>query len=723
MSFEIEVTHGDTGCVRVRHTDALITVAVCSGGRCELLRKLLLLLFAQQGQSLSNFKIIVVENSDDSEAYKALADEFEQRQNLSILRSSPPGLSRARNAALSACKTPYIVYLDDDAAPKSGWIDAILSAFKQHDPTVVAGPIYPDWPGEQPDWLPQKYIACLTILDYGNEDRWLSNDEFAYGANMAFKVDALREVGGFNIGLGRRGGPSLLSEEEIETQLMLRKRGYRTLYAAAAAVTHMVYSNRLTRNFFRARMAWQAVSSLLREPATKHFENSQRDIRAAANRLGIEEFVARLMTCKDADSFSAQLDLIYHLFAVFLEAKDLDDRTVETALASAAPMAGVGLAGVMRKGLFDLRAPILPTTRHLIVEGQPAHFFLYALYGGLPRTQLLLFPHLMWHDFNAALAYIQRSITSSLETLTFLTLEPLIYSPNRAAFLQLVQTSGLSCLGILHRLPENARQEEALRDAARCLAEIIVFAEELVEMIQQRYGISSVRYLPLHAPVASYVARNRQKSREKIGATETQVVFSILGEARRGKGIDLLLEALDHVPPDDLHDMFFIIAGRSQSEFLNIDTIAQSLARKNTQHYLDLRSSIDPLRCNVLSEREFGEYIAASDVGVLLYQHEQRNCMSGVAPNYIWGNKPLIALADSVIGRVVAHHELGMVIDEETPQAVARALCSALERHRQGWAPSRAYIRYRMTLGSDSVLAALGGILNGVHDASGQETP
>ena len=42
------------------------------------------------------------------------------------------------------------------------------------------------------------------------------------------------------------------------------------------------------------------------------------------------------------------------------------------------------------------------------------------------------------------------------------------------------------------------------------------------------------------------------------------VVFSILGEARRGKGIDVLLQALDHVQRDDLQNMFFLIAGRSQ---------------------------------------------------------------------------------------------------------------------------------------------------------------
>src|SRR5262249_25496217 len=158
----------------------------------------------------------------------------------------------------------------------------------------------------------------------------LSENEFAYGANMAFKASALRDVGGFNVGLGRKGSHSLLSEEELELQLTLTQKGYRAFYAAEAAVVHTVHSNRLTRNYFRARMAWQAVSSLLREPPLKYFDWSQHEIRTAADKLGLGELISRLMTYRDPDSFSAQLDILYHLFAILLESKDRDDLTLES---------------------------------------------------------------------------------------------------------------------------------------------------------------------------------------------------------------------------------------------------------------------------------------------------------------------------------------------------------------------------------------------------------
>jgi GT2 family glycosyltransferase/glycosyltransferase involved in cell wall biosynthesis len=695
----------------MRDQKALITIAICTYNRHEHLKKLLPPLLSGQTLSQELYKVIVVDNSDDATARKAFAKHFQREQNLLIIESQPPGLSRARNKALEACTTPYLVYLDDDASPNPEWLNAVLRAFTTHDPAVVAGPIYPAWPGAQPDWLPRKYVACLAILDHGLKDRWLSENEFAYGANMAFKADALRELGGFNVGLGRKGGQSLLSEEELEAQLALRRRGHRAFYAAAAGVVHTVHSDRLTRNYFRARMTWQAVSVLLREPPLKHFDWSQRELRAAANMLGLGELLSKLMTYQDADTFSAQLDIIYHLFAILLESKDLDDLTVEGALANGSSATAATKLRLLTgsPGSHHASAPILPSTRHLIVEGQPEHFFLYALYGELADSQLLLFPDPMWHNFDEPLAYIQRSITPTLRTLTFVTLEPLIYGGSRRAFNRLIGASGVACFGILHRLPENPEQADALREVAPRMAGIMVLAQELGERLRREFQLCNVSYLPLHPPYVKYLMRDPGRIRSKIGASETQAVFSILGQVRKGKGIDLVLEALDHVASGDVQDMFFLIAGRAQDVDRNM--ISRTFSAKKAHHYIDLGSSKNPQKYAVLTEREFGEYVNASDIGIVLYQHDQRECMSGVAPNYIWGFKPLIAVQNSVIGRIVVDNELGIVAEKETPEAIAQALTSALRLHQQGWKPAPAFNKYRAEIAPEKVLNRLAEIL------------
>jgi hypothetical protein len=343
------------------------------------------------------------------------------------------------------------------------------------------------------------------------------------------------------------------------------------------------------------------------------------------------------------------------------------------------------------------------------VEGQPAHAFLYALYGELAASQLLVFPQPMSHNFAGPLAYIQRSVTPFLETLTFVTVEPLIYGPSRRALTQLIRETDVACFGILHRLPETAKQADALREVAPLLAGVIVLAEALGEELQQRFQLENVFSLPLHPPFAKYATSDATRVRATIGVPEGQVVFSILGEARRGKGIDVLLQALDHVHPDDLQHMFFLMAGRSQG--FDGDAISSCFREKKVHHHVDLRSSDHPLNYAVLTDREFGEYVCASDVGLVFYQHEQRHCMSGVAPNYVWGLKPLVAFADTVIGRTVARSDLGIVVEEETPQAVAEALTRALHVQRRGWKPTPACEKYRSEIDPRAVLDRLATIL------------
>lgn len=353
-------------------------------------------------------------------------------------------------------------------------------------------------------------------------------------------------------------------------------------------------------------------------------------------------------------------------------------------------------------------APVLPSTRHLIVEGQGAHAYLCTLYGQLEASQLLIFPNAIWHTFDEALEYVQRSITPLLQTLTFVSLDPLLYGASRRAFARLLRQLNIPCFGILHRPPDTAERADALREAAPQMAGILVLAEPLVELMQEQFQLTNVLYLPIHPPFAAYATRSREKVRSKVGASEAQAVFSVLGQVHRGKGIDLLLQALDHVPPADLNDMLFLIAGRS---FLDCEKISKSFSDRNAHCYLDLRSSDDPVRYTVLTDREFGEFVAASDFGLLLYQEDQRLCMSGVAPNYVWGSKPLIALRNSIIGRTVAQNELGIVIDDDVPQAVAKALTSALRLVRQGWQPTAAYNKYRAEIAPDRVLDKLAEIL------------
>ena len=156
----------------------------------------------------------------------------------------------------------------------------------------------------------------------------------------------------------------------------------------------------------------------MRDPPLQRSEWSEREIRTAADKLGVRELISRLMTDGDAEILP-RLDFIYHLFAIsssrsltISQWKACSPSRVTCQRRNDRPAVSI------RKSAVQPNAPILPTTRHLIVEGQPAHSFLYALYGELADSQLLVFPQPMSHNFDGPLAYVQRSVTPAVETLT-----------------------------------------------------------------------------------------------------------------------------------------------------------------------------------------------------------------------------------------------------------------------------------------------------------------
>jgi hypothetical protein len=79
------------------------------------------------------------------------------------------------------------------------------------------------------------------------------------------------ECGGCSISLGRKGtGASLLSNEETELTAKIVANGYEVFYNPEASVKHLIPSARLTREYLRRRVMWQAVSDSIVNPYDDH---------------------------------------------------------------------------------------------------------------------------------------------------------------------------------------------------------------------------------------------------------------------------------------------------------------------------------------------------------------------------------------------------------------------------------------------------------------------
>ena len=173
----------------------------------------------------SAIEVIVVDNgASDRTTAQAVASAFGGDDRVRYMTEVRPGLSRARNIGLSAARYPVTAFLSDDIRVDPLWLLALARGFER-DPTVacvtgICPPAYLDT---------TEQLLFESAMTWGSRQgfdpvlhRFTSDDDplhpyrmgrVATGANMSFRTDALRRIGGFDERLGpgtlARGGEDL----------------------------------------------------------------------------------------------------------------------------------------------------------------------------------------------------------------------------------------------------------------------------------------------------------------------------------------------------------------------------------------------------------------------------------------------------------------------------------------------------------------------------------
>lgn len=229
------------------------------------------------------FEIIVVDNSTDQARSATFREKYAGVANLHYVLEPRQGLSNARNRGTALARGPIVAFMDDDAIAAPDWIRQILAAFETWGGRAgcVGGRVVPRWIAERPDWLDDGLLGFITVVDWGGQMREIGPSEWISGCNMAFDREALISIGGFSHELGRTGSNNvLLSNEELDAYAKINARGKLAIYAPAAVVEHIIDPSRLTKEWFRRRAAWQAVSDFIQNP-----HKAERDAPRTLGRL------------------------------------------------------------------------------------------------------------------------------------------------------------------------------------------------------------------------------------------------------------------------------------------------------------------------------------------------------------------------------------------------------------------------------------------------------
>lgn len=228
-----------------------VTVVICAytGERWMTLRRAIDAVLNQI--DLDDELLVVVDHND---ALLARCRDY-LGEPMAVPNRRNRGLSGARNTGLNAAHGSIVVFLDDDAIPLDGWLDALRAPYSDECVYGVGGLAKPRWLDRQPGWFPEEFLWVVGCSHRGlpSERHPVRN---LLGANMSFRKTAFAQAGGFAEQMGRIGErPYGCEETEFSIRLTQANPDAIILYEPSSQVDHHVAQQRASLGYF-VRRCW-----------------------------------------------------------------------------------------------------------------------------------------------------------------------------------------------------------------------------------------------------------------------------------------------------------------------------------------------------------------------------------------------------------------------------------------------------------------------------------
>ena len=199
-------------------------------------------------QDYPAFDVIVVDNAPSTpETAELVASRYGPSGRVRYVREDRPGLGRAHNSGMEKIDAPIAAFTDDDVIADAHWLSSLVKNFDTGKKVgCVTGLILP----AELDTRAQLWTERHGGFGKGFERKIFDNKEhrppgplfpytagqFGSGANMAFRTETLRSIGGFDSALG--AGTLARGGDDLAAFFAVVNNGYRLVYEPEAIVWH-----------------------------------------------------------------------------------------------------------------------------------------------------------------------------------------------------------------------------------------------------------------------------------------------------------------------------------------------------------------------------------------------------------------------------------------------------------------------------------------------------
>ena len=191
-----------------------------------------------------DYEVIVIDDGS-TDATASIVNEF----GLRMIQTPNRGLSSARNTGLEAAAGDIVAYTDADARPDPQWLTFVAASFASSAHVGVGG-----WNIAPPG---DGWIADCVANAPGGPVHVLLSDEVAEhipGCCMAFRADALRAIGGFDVQFRSAG-------DDVDVCWRLQERGGTLGFSHGAMVWH--HHRNSLRTYWRQQLGYGKAEAML----------------------------------------------------------------------------------------------------------------------------------------------------------------------------------------------------------------------------------------------------------------------------------------------------------------------------------------------------------------------------------------------------------------------------------------------------------------------------